>query len=98
MLEHRQATDGRNPFCASPLNSQDPTFRLRRFTFYLRVLTCRSSTPKSVLHSCLVWMLFSRGHYYIIVSVDLVSAVQRTVVCVLLLLCVRVSGFCSDGV
>ena len=32
MLEHRQATDGRNPFCACPLKIQ--WGRLRRFTFY----------------------------------------------------------------
>ena len=32
MLEHRQATDGRNPFCACPLKIQ--WVRLRRFTFY----------------------------------------------------------------
>ena len=44
MLEHRQATDGRNPFCACPLKIQ--WGRLRRFTFYfLRAPGCQSSAP-----------------------------------------------------
>ena len=61
MLEHRQATDGRNPFCASPLTIQ--WGRLRRFTFYfLRdgLSKFRAYTP---LRGKASFFLSSRGHH-----------------------------------
>ena len=60
MLEHRQATDGRNPFCGSPLKIQ--WGRLRRFTFYfLRdgLSKFRAYTP---LRGKASFFLSSRGH------------------------------------
>ena len=62
MLEHRQATDGRYPFCACPLKIQ--WGRLRRFTFYfLRdgLSKFRAYTP---LRGKASFFLSSRGHYY----------------------------------
>ena len=44
MLEHRQATDGRNPFCASPLKIPLFGYAVLQFTFART--GCQSSAPR----------------------------------------------------